>query len=104
MLKIQQRKNSDRWSDYAAAGNIDEVKQIIQEAAEKSDVTYYRVIEVKLECRHEIVFVEPEDPEVEPEESEPGKLSEKEEKMLSDFLRKRIDVVSAEEIDEIIYE
>ena len=43
MLKIQQRKNSDRWSDYAAAGNIDEVKQIIQEAAEKSDVTeWYR--------------------------------------------------------------
>ena len=104
MLKIQQRKNSDRWSDYAAAGNIDEAKEIIREAVEKSDVTDYRVIEVKLTCKQEIVFVEPEDPEVEPEESEPGKLSEKEEKMLSDFLRKRIDVVSAEEIDEIIYE
>jgi hypothetical protein len=50
MLKIQQRKNSDRWSDYATAGNIDEAKEIIREAVEKSDVTDYRVIEVKSEC------------------------------------------------------
>jgi hypothetical protein len=92
MLKIQQRKNSDRWSDYAAAGNIDEAKQIIQEAVEKSDITDYRVIEVKLTCKQEIVFIEPEDPEPEQEESEPGKLSEKEEKMLLDFLRKTIEL------------
>jgi hypothetical protein len=69
MLKIQQRKNSDRWSDYAAAADIDEAKEIIREAVEKSDITDYRVIEVKLTCKQEIVFVEPEDSE--PEEEQP---------------------------------
>jgi hypothetical protein len=99
MLKIQQRKNSDRWSDYAAAVNIDEAKEIIREAVEKSDITDYRVIEVKLTCKQEIVFVVPEDPEPEPEEKpeeseadNTDKHSDKEKGMLLDFLRKTIEL------------
>jgi hypothetical protein len=109
MLKIQQRKNSDRWSDYAAAADIDEAKEIIREAVEKSDITDYRVIEVKLTCKQEIVFVEPEDSE--PEEEQPEseeKLqetrinhSDKENELLLDFLQKTIEFRRFPKVNEL---
>lgn len=87
MLKIQRRKNSDRWADYAAAVTIDEAKEIIQEAVGKSDVTDYRVIKVKLTCKQEIVFVEPEDPDTEQrldEAGEPIRKQKPEEEIFED--------------------